>query len=349
MKKITAILLACTALLASCHHGRIAVDAPGDAILFSAGGSGLQVEAKSGSTLLEPGTFLDGDGFLVYGTWSLDEGGSAEIFREQEVTATGGYDSSIGGYECEYSPVKYWSKTGSYDFRAVFPSSAARVLSASSGKTIVAGYSMHMEDYDLMVAYASRSMNDADATDPVPLIFRHATAAVRFMFCKGEGVSINYFLNSISVGYIKTVGTFIWGAEDNSPLDDYWFTADYRPDSVLEWEAAAAEDRIPIYQKYSEYTGYQWHYVIPQSLADSDSYNPCVTFSVTIDDGAPVYTTIDLPTTYTDEGGIVRDAEWEAGKLYTYKIQIQPGDAQVVVEVTPWDKYKVAIDNMIFN
>ena len=104
----------------------------------------------------------------------------------------------------------------------------------------------------------------------------------------------------------------------------------------------------------------QWHYVIPQNLNADDNNHTSLEFSVHVrqyqEDGVtlsyqtdePVYTTLQLPVTYTDANNQVHDFIWEPGKTYTYYVQIQAGQASITVKVSDWDAYYVYVDDLIF-
>ena len=197
-------------------------------------------------------------------------------------------------------------------------------------------------------------------TDPVPMSFRHALAAVRFIFQKGSQTTVDYHLMSFDLQYLLSVGTLVFNsiAQDASLDSQWWVADDFRPASLYPW---SGDIQVP--SAYANWPGTgspeweEWHCVLPQKLRNtSTEEKPSVRFSSSIKTGSdysdPAFTIIELPETYTYiDGESVQhtvDAVWEAGKKYTYYIQIQPSGASIKVYATDWDSYKVAVEDLMF-
>ena len=329
-------------------------------ITFSARGAGMRVDAsKAGASLKNPNDFLSADDFAVFGTWTVDNGTSANIFTKQVVSGT--WNSTTNQFDCSYSPLRYWQKSGVYSFRAVYPHNVT-TTSSSNAASLVINYSMSTQNYDLMVANSdARNLTLTHNTDPVPLNFRHACAAVSFKFQKGsQASSVNYYIEDFELKYLLSVGSLVFTSTDqDAPIDDQWWVSeDFRSSSLYKWTG-----KIPVPASYSNFPGNgttweEWHCVIPQSMAITSwaEGRPQVRFASSIKTGTntyttPAYTTIDLPDTYTytDELGThTEPVVWEAGKKYVYYIQIQPGGADIYVTTTDWDPYKVAVEDLMF-
>ena len=76
-------------------------------ITFSATGAGMRLDAsKAGASLKNPNDFLSAvDSFAVFGTWTVDNGTSANIFTKQAVGGT--WNSTTNQFDCNYSPLRY--------------------------------------------------------------------------------------------------------------------------------------------------------------------------------------------------------------------------------------------------
>lgn len=273
----------------------------------------------------------------VWGTLTRPGQNDVEVFKKQTVTC--GDD-----LQWTYSPLKYWKRTGVYDFKAVFPLSST-ILSGTTGKRLRVSHSITSTHLDLMVASAQRNVATG-GTAPVELKFRHACSAVRFLF-KKESADDDYQLTGFKLQNLRIVGTL--DMTGDAPTLDNWRTSGMAPASELfAWNAATAADRKAIPSAYDQYTGYEWYYMIPQTLAVAEgTARPAVTFSVVFN-GEPtsVSTTLPLPDSYEEGGQTVR-ADWEPGKVYTYYINLKPSRVAITVHVTEWDAEKLVIDESV--
>ena len=261
-------------------------------------------------------------------------------------------DLKYSGDAWTYTPLQYWKHSGNYQFMAVHPKLDRNTCSYSPDQgRLVSTYLMHGDDYDLKVADASRldmAYRYPEKTTPVELKFKHACAAVRFLFCKGSDAGNNdYYLHSFELQKVHTVGALLYDAGTDITTAS-WYVAEYLDPRVFEWEAASAAENKTIPSNYANYVSTyfgkageavaRWHYVIPQELtAGSAAINFSVLVNENTDTAIPVYTTLNLPA-----------ITWEPGKVYTYYIQIQPGSADITVTTIPWDEYSVASDDIIF-
>lgn len=359
-------------------------------VVFSVSGGGMAVSADTKSQLFDTET-EDNFSFKVFGSWGIknERAGQddywtwATVFNGQQVTATKtenrtALPENLPIYSCTYSPERHWQKTGKYYFRAVMPYASVRTESNSSGMAILIPYSMTAEDYDLMVAASDERNVETQGTAPVHLKFRHALAAVRFMFQKGSrATDVDYRLMSFELRNLVSLGTMTFGktAEDpelDADLSRKW-TLYYnsRPQGLFPWSATVtngvvtSDIAVPVaWTNFdgagvgSAINGNGWHFVIPQDVEDyQNGNNPTVYFSSSIrtSNGSggynyttPAFTEIELPTRYRDSNDELQVATLEAGKLYTYIIQIQPGDVTITVNTTDWDTYDVAVDPLEF-
>ena len=117
---------------------------------------------------------------------------------------------------------------------------------------------------------------------------------------------------------------------------------------VFAWTAATEADRKSIPLSYDGFSGYDWYYMIPQTLAVSEgTARPSVTFSV-VYNGEPtsVEITLPLPDSYEENGQTI-PATWEPGKVYTYYINLKPSRVNLTVHVTPWDSETLVIEDRV--
>lgn len=292
--------------------------------------SSIQPDAQD--YLIAPGRQIG-----VYGTLTRTGMEDYAVFTKQAVSC--GDD-----LKWTYSPLKYWKRSGVYDFKAVFPYSAI-CLAGTSGKRMLVSHSVTSSHQDLMVASGRRDVA-TEGTSPVELKFQHACAAVRFLF-KKESADDDYKLASFKLQNLRIVGTLDM-AGDALTLDS-WHTGGLSPAAeVFSWTAATSADRKEIPSSYDAYTGYTWYYMIPQTMAvPAGTSRPSVTFNVVFNnEPTPVSTTLPLPDSY-EEGGQTVTANWEPGKVYTYYINLKPSRVAITVHVTPWDNETLLIDDSI--
>lgn len=323
------------ALLTGCRKEVVSEETDALCLVATQEGATRGVSAVQPDTpdyLIAPGRQIG-----VYGTITRTGKDDFTVFSKQVVTC--GED-----LQWTYSPLKYWKRSGVYDFKAVFPLSA-NILSGTSGKRMLVNHSITSNHLDLMVASAQRNPA-TQGTDPVELKFRHACSAVRFMF-KKESATDDYKLAGFKLQNLRIVGTL--DISGDAVAFDNWHTSGLAPaDEVFAWTAATAEDRKDIPASYDQYTGAQWYYMIPQTMAvTAGSARPSVTFSVIFNgEPTPVSTTLPLPDSY-EEGGETVEARWEPGKVYTYYINLKPSRVAITVHVTPWDTQNLVVDNDI--
>lgn len=285
------------------------------------------------STLIAPGKVIG-----VFGTLTPEEEEHVEIFDKQAVQC----GEDLGW---TYSPLKYWRIAGVYDFAAVYPYTA-ECQAGTSGKRLLV-WNNCTSGTDLMIAHAQRDAALKDHS-PVNLRFRHACSAVRFLFKKGSADYV-YHLQSFVLQNLRIVGILDTTGEDLTV--DSWHTSGMAPASeVFSWSASSAAERKEIPLEYDDYTGAEWYYMIPQSMAPAVGYgHPAVAFSVIFNnEPTPVTTTLDLPDSYIDCGDSV-EALWEPGKVYNYFINLQPSRVAITVRVTDWDEQSLVVDDITFD
>ena len=360
----TGLLAVLLIVLTGCERLSLPVSEEG-AIRFSAGmvgGSGVSVKsgAVDHSYPSHESDFIKvGNSVSVYGSWTSPAGATTDIFRGVELTCEESGDE-LDPFRWTYSPLRYWRSEGSYNFGSVYPTNA-RVEYGTSGGKLVATYSMLADDYDLMVASTKRAMTGSGSTAKVPLKFHHACAAVRFLFRKAEGSEVDYFVDSFELQNLSAVGRLVanWVVTNNpNPGDEEyqinWTPAESKSSGIYLWQAADQSQWIEVPTDYATNPETpteieQWHFVIPQLLLGDGVTHPTLRFSIHVgNDVTPVYTNLLLPEEENPESESPTPISWEPGKLYTYKVQIQPSKAYIEVEVMPWDEYYLGVDDISF-
>lgn len=306
---ILALLL--TATLAGCRQEPL--PEAGDAIRFSVSNAVLSAETKA--DLIDDSNI---GAIKLYGG-KLSAGATDKVSFFGADGSASSTTLTKSGSAWTYDPIKYWEHGATYDFRAVYPSDANVTTTSGSDEIVVSGFSIG-SSYDLMVASKSGVTSAAQAGTAVPLEFKHACAAVRFLFQDGTN---DYYITSFTLSGITTSGTMTYsGADDALPTwGDLGATA--YSWAGTSWEVPAAYDE----------TGLEgWYFVVPQNLGDDAK----LSFTYTVgSDG-----TQDIPVTIPLKGGVGLNTSsvtsWARANTYTYKIQIQANAIEFTVSVDSW-------------
>lgn len=340
-----AILALLTAAFAGCQRDPWTYP-DGEPIRFAA--QAMNVSSSDTKALALNGVeYLVGDGhqMALYGVWQSGAPGNdvTDLFDNQLLTCSG---SPAAGYSWDYWPTRYWDKAGSYDFRAVYPATADadRRYYTDDGKLVV-NYSMHVDEYDLLVASAQR-MQPAGGVGTVDLNFQHALSALRFEFYRSAGSETEYHVRRFELQYVHSIGMLTYQEAAGEPVAlTSWLRADARTTRVLQWEVDSNENAWPVAASGGTYTAGEWYYAIPQELYADDGVHPSVRFGVTVgDDDTVVYTTLRIPETGANDAHLT----WDPGKKYIYRIEIKPTQSTISVEVKDWDVSYVSVDDIVF-
>lgn len=221
------------------------------------------------------------------------------------------YDDSDGKWY--YSPLKYWDRNKTYDFRAVSPigAVAAGGTAAKTG-SVTARYG----DYDLMVA----SNHGPAVMTPVALAFNHAGAAVRFLFKKGADESQTVTVSHFEVKNVYSAGTVTCAWDGTKDVLTPAPTPESRQ-SVFVWDETPGDDVRELTAAYQSFDG--WHYVVPQTLGSDTT----VEFTYRINSGTANYASLVFPA----------GSAWDPGKTYEYRIDIDKLTIDLSFTVDSWD------------
>ena len=225
------------------------------------------------------------------------------------------------GEAWNYDPLKYWEQGASYDFRAIHPSSAVVTTGSYSGEIVVSGFSIG-SGYDLMVASQTGVESATQAGTAVPLEFKHACGAVRFLFKDGNE---DYYIKSFELQGLTTSGTMTYNSTNSLPTWGSTSTATYAWPGTTPWE-------VP--EDYDDGTGLEgWYFIIPQDLTDAAELR----FVYTV--GASG--TQEIPVTVPLKGGVGVNTSgvtsWARANAYTYKITIRPDYISLSVGFDAWE------------
>ena len=320
---LLALLL--TLALAGCRQEPLPES--GDAIRFSVSdASAVSLMTKAEGDLTDKQSLIANDSKVkLYG--SYDKNTSTAIFSGDELTCKIAGDVVSWSYG---APVRFWDKQYTFDFRAVFPTTAD-IQSGSSSASVVVNFGTTETngDYDLMVASApgikaSEQMAKDDKT--VSLKFLHACAAVRVMFndpnvvvpAEGDDPTYNYTLQSFKLVGLHKGGTLAYtGDSSASGATVSGWTLDESATDLFAWSAGTPWG-VP--KEHTAFGG--WHYVVPQSV---DGAKLVFTYKVG-NEVMPL--TLDLKTSAIES--------WDPGKAYTYKVTILAHSIDFTVSCEAW-------------
>ena len=246
-----------------------------------------------------------------------------------------------------YNPVEYWEDSGDYYFTGVFPYSRDNI-SIDNTYYLNVRY-LAGSNIDLMVARAYRDA--AVNTDPVPLEFKHTTAAVRILFGKAsDSPSDNYALTDFRLESLNASGTFKVLTRLNTagiaadPISPSNWTSG-SPATLATWSAESDGDRISIPHPADSddpdgYVQMGWYYMIPQML----NAETAIRFSIVYNNEEPVETVLSI----TDRDGIPGADSWIPNCVYNYYITLSQSGLNLTVKTTPWDEVQVNTDDINF-
>lgn len=323
-----------SALLASCGKD-LRIEATGGPIGFSA-----EMSVATRGLKPEDQTVLihDGSEVSIFGTRVYNDEPET-VFSNRTLTC-----DAQGAWT--YTPVEYWETTGDYYFSAVFPYSNDRV-SIDNTYALNVNYSAG-DNTDMMVA---RTHQDAaQSTAPVNLLFKHTTAAVRFLFGKASSEnSDQYTLTSFQLENLVPSGVFSMATRvTGSPTIEAgnWAVTNIRT-TLFPWTADTPEERKVITHPSDSndpdgYTAMGWYYMVPHTL----SAEAAVRFSVSYNGGTPVETVLNFyrATDQNSEEGTA----WLPNCVYNYFITLNQSGLNLTVQAVPWDQVLVTTDDVIF-
>lgn len=220
----------------------------------------------------------------------------------------------------------YWNLTAAYQFRSVFTDGhddSDIDNGSASASSVTVNYS---GGYDLMVAATSIAASDAKSAT---LTFGHACSAVRF-YCidptrSSTATTANFNITSFKLNNVVKTGTLTFSDgmawTPASPTAEAYSL----PAASLPWPVPSNND-----DEAAALT--PWFFFVPQNL---ETGNASIEFSF-----APAGSAYaGLPVPNVDVKFLLKDASsslWEAGKMYTYFIVLNPASIGFTSSIQPW-------------
>ena len=293
-----------TTAFVGCRQDPLAED--GNAIRFSVESAAIiDMQTKAGAELPTEADFKSKD-ITLFGIRTKGTG--------TETMFDGGTVLKFDGTDWKYSPLRYWSQSSSYDFRAVSPAGSDVSGSAAKTGSVTASFG---SDKDLMVA----SNHTVSAYSIVPLTFSHACAAVLFLF-KNPVDSPEIQITHFEVNNMYSDGTMSYSWDANLGIDIITWTPSEEKDAWL-----STDTPLTLSGTYQSIDG--WHLVVPQTLGLGNVGNAKLSFSYTVEGESDTkYAVLSIPDGHN---------KWEPGKTYKYQIDIDIQTIGLSFTVDSWD------------
>lgn len=197
------------------------------------------------------------------------------------------------------------------------------------------------EQYDLIVAYTGNSKYDDSSSHMVPVTFKHALSGVRFKvgkFAKGNiDASDRIRITAVELSGIRTDGVCV-ATGSATGVDFAWsFGASPVTSKYMNFFTYGAEDYcvtgnyMDSRSTENEPMGEDIFMLIPQTLAGAE-----ITINWQKDGQA-----------YTARTSSLSNVTLEAGKMYTFTLDINEREKQILVvvsEIVPWEYVSSDID-----
>lgn len=346
-----AVLIALSFLAAGCSKaGGAGGDDAEEGAVIAFSGQAPKTRSGAGSTVTDTETLLRGKPFGVFGYKSEDDATAFEnvfVSSPQEV----GWD--IDNLNWSYTPKRKWDMSKHYRFRAYWPWSA-EIKANSNANLLAVEYKSLTEQYDLLVARASRypldpDLSEEDRTKRVPLRFRHALAGLRFEVRYKTGTvaaGLEDYVTEFHVKGLSAVGTMFYGQSDDIPGSDgdsiSWIVSENTFDDSSEMFSWSGRRRlfsgnqdedgsVSGSETATVFDGDGTVFVIPQKLSPSATRKTTANFRT--EGGGDAMNTAILPQTAL-----------EPGKIYTFTLIIHASYVTVGISIRDWDTLQSNVD-----
>lgn len=297
----------------------------------------VRPKSGAGDTITDSDGKLRQSPFGVFGYKSAVEGSNpSNVFlgsTAQEVE----WDNYLNAWT--YTPKRRWEQNMHYSFRAYWPYSA-EINPASDAKRIGVEYRSTTQQYDLLVAYATRYPL-SEGIEAVPLRFKHALAGLKFNIrfkdtenIEGNLVTVDYITRFYLTG-LYSVGTMIYGQqEDNDdPEKIDWIVSENNYDEttkMFEWNGREMFELKPG-SSASVFDNDKVVLTIPQTISQSDD-KPTKAYFYTEDGGDAIHE-VKLPKTVI-----------KPGYIYTFNFLIHSSSITIDIDIQEWNKIQSNVD-----
>lgn len=356
---VPSLLALAVCLFSGCEKSatqKVTDDLGNDFISFSGGTSdGYAVKSEDGSTpTLATTDILKGKPFGIFGGKSYDGTTNFSSVFQTDRAQVVEWKKEGTTEKWTYDPKQKWERAMYYRFRAVWPYVESNVKANSSANLLSVTYHSLNEDYDLMVAYATRYPLD-QGVDAVELKFKHALAGLRFIVKYSDDAQ-NKEADAITEFYLSGIysqGQLFYGfAEENSvaesmiwDLSEYTFNVDTPQFHWPNSKGVTEGKEIPFggnenteanvyFTKTTSgktYTLDGAALIVPQKLSSQrgDTY---VHFRTKL--GGSALHTVKLPA----------ETRLGAGKIYTFTLSINETTITIDGKVQDWKEIHSNID-----
>lgn len=355
---VPSLLALAVCLFSGCEKSatqKVMDDLGNDYISFSGETSdGYAVKSEDGSTpTLATTDILKEKPFGIFGDKSYDgKTNFSSVFQTDRAQLVE-WKAEGTTTKWTYEPKQKWERAMHYRFRAVWPYVERNVKANSSANLLSVTYHSLNEDYDLMVAYATRyPLGDPEGVGQVELKFKHALAGLRFIV-KYSNDATTKDPDAITEFYLTGIysqGQLFYGhAKEDSvdesmiwDLSEYTFNVDTPQFHWPNSKGVTGGTDIPFggtenmganvyFTKTTSGVDDGAALIVPQTLSSKrgDSY---VHFRTKL--GGSALHTVKLPS----------ETKLEAGKIYTFTLSINETTITIDGKVQDWKEIHSNID-----
>lgn len=325
------------------HNQGIEPDEDGDFISFAT--ITPKTRSGAGDSMTDTDERLRQEPFGIYGLKSVDgKSNLANVFIGSDAQEVGwgvsGGAATNPIYGWTYTPKRKWEYSMYYTFRAFWPY-RAEINSASNATRLGIEYKSTTENYDLLVAYATRYPLE-EGIGTVPMRFHHALSGVRFevKYKDGSAKGLKDYVTRFYLKGLYSVGYMIYGQRQSG--DDVekieWILSDNtfdREHELFDWSGRrefstaryATEENLTA----TVFDGDQVVFVIPQTFSPDTDKTTTANFYT--EGAGDALQTVNIPKT-----------ELKPGKIYTFTLVIHSSYVTVNIDIKDWDVIQSNVD-----
>lgn len=366
---VSGLLVLAVCMFSGCRKSVVPEEHETEDYISFGGKADGKYDVKSGdgtTTQLVTTELLKEEPFGVFGYKSFnDKTGFVDVFstdKAQEVYRDKALKDNKGAWT--YTPPQKWTRSMHYRFRAVWPYKPENIQAGSSANCFSVTYSSFVEDYDLMVAYATRWPLQ-DGVDRVTLNFKHALAGLRFKIKFKDGITESDNLKEFYITGIYPHGQLFYGFGLNASVTkdgEGGTETGTTKDGLIVWKCGdnAFNSTTPQFHWQSTQTGEALKpfggdavanvyftentagttggksvdgaaLIVPQTLSSKDGMETYVNF-YTVNGGSALHRA-KLPK-----------IELKPGNIYTFTLTINDPQITIKVDIQDWKAINSNID-----